>query len=128
MLFRFFFIWFLLQIAPWGWLEPIRACPSCPVLVPGRQLGGARRQRAHLPCPRPSVAFTAAATHPTAGLLWLFLTLAALGAVIWSALTASGPATNAALLAPHHHPYYLASAALSYGIIKLLATQMAFPS
>jgi hypothetical protein len=61
--------------------------------------------------------------------LWLLLSLAAIGCVVWTILDRKRtqydrPAYWLRLMVR----YYIAAAALSYGIIKLFALQMAFPT
>jgi len=130
-LFRFFCLYFLLQIAPWTWIR----------FIPG--LGGLTRFHFRLE----GWAVEAANARifrawdvlvPINGSgdtsyawtrLWFYLSLAAGGAVVWSVLDRRrteyrrlGWGLRTVVR------YWVAMAALSYGIIKLFALQMPFPS
>jgi hypothetical protein len=129
--FRFFFLYLLLQIAPWNWFNRVPGVVSVTrywyqavdwivraantyvfhvreTLVPLNGSGDT------------SWAYTQ---------LLLYLSLAALGCLVWSVLDRDREAY------PHMGywlrtivRYYIATFALSYGIIKLFALQMPFPN
>jgi hypothetical protein len=122
--FRFFFIYLLLQTAPWNWFYPIPGLAAAEDWV----VRFANARFFH-------VRETLIAVNGSGDTSWayaqalLYLTLAAAGALIWSVLDRKRP---------HHQTldywlrtvlrYYIASAALGYGIIKLYALQMPFPN
>ena len=130
-LFRFFFVYLLLQIAPWDWFGAIPGVPFVlqawqrvvdwavtvsnarvfhvrEVLVPVNGSGDT------------SYAWTQA---------WLYLSVAAIACVAWSVVDRRR--TEYDRLAYWLRlivRYFLATVALSYGIIKLFALQMPFPT
>jgi hypothetical protein len=130
-LFRFFFVYLLLQIAPWGWffaipgvpfvLRYIRRAINWAVYASNANVFHVREKLVPMNgSGDTSYAFTQ---------LWLYLSVAAIACVVWSVLDRRR--TN------YERPlywlrlvvrYYIASAALSYGIIKLFALQMSFPT
>jgi len=129
--FRFLFIYLLLQITPWDWFGAIpgtsfifstyqqvldwavrlsndRLFHVRETLVPVNGSGDT------------SWAWTA---------MWMYMALAAVGAIVWS--VADRKRLNYERLGYWLRlivRYFLASVALSYGIIKLFALQMPFPS
>ena len=129
-LFRFFFAYFLLQIAPWNWFA----------LIPGvRQLATSFAQTMN----KLVTASNASYFHvrdtlvPVNGSgdtsfawaqLWLYLSLAAAVCVVWSILDRKRLAYDRPLFWLRLIVrYYIIRAALSYGIIKLFWLQMPFP-
>jgi len=129
-LFRFFFVYFVLQIAPWNWF---RAIPGIPFLLRfyGQainwvvQTGNARFF--HVRDTLVPVNGSGDTSFAWAE-LWVFLSVAAIACAIWTMVDRRRP--NYARLGFWLRMivrYYVAAAALSYGIIKLFALQMSFP-
>jgi hypothetical protein len=129
--FRFFAVYFVLQIAPWNWF---RAIPGVSFLL--RYIFVAtdwlvRTANAHVFHVRDRLIPTNGSgdTSWAWAQLCLYLSLAAIACVVWS--IADRKRTNYSrglywlrLVVR----YYIASAALSYGIIKLFLLQMPFPA
>src|SRR6478672_11440533 len=130
-LFRFFAVYLLLQIAPWNWF---RAIPGVPVVL-----------RWYFIAVNGAVTFANAEIFhvretlvPVNGSgdtswawtqLWLYLSLAAIACVVWSVADRKrANYTRALYWLRLIVRYYIASAALSYGIIKLFWLQMPFPA
>ncbi|MEP7383826.1 MAG: hypothetical protein ABI910_19225 [Gemmatimonadota bacterium] len=129
--FRFFAIYFTLRVAPWSWLTGIPGLrnitdPYDTLLNWSVQRSNARffHVRDTLVMPNGS-----GDTSWSWAQLWLFLSLALVGALAWSVLDRRRPnyARGAYYLRAMVR-YYIATFALSYGIIKIFALQMAFPS
>jgi hypothetical protein len=129
-LFRFFFIYFVLQVAPWDWFSAI---PGVPLILRfygqadnwAVQAGNARyfHVRDTLVSPNGSGDTSFAWAQ-----LWLYLSIAVITSVAWTTLDRKR--TNYARLGFWLRMimrYDVAAAALSYGIIKLFMLQMAFP-
>ena len=130
-LFRFFFVYLVLQVEPWNWFAAIPGA-SWVLGQYGRVVNWAVETanssvfhvRDTLVLPNGSGDTSWAWTQ-----MWLYLALAALGCVVWSVLDRRR--TQYARLAFWLRMilrYYIAAAALSYGIIKLFALQMPFPA
>ena len=130
-LFRFFFVWFLLQVEPWGWFSVI---PGIHWLVGLYYEGMNRAVTAANACcfhvRETLVPFNGSGdTSYGWAQLWLFLSVAAIAAVAWSLLDGKRRNYERGLYWLRTMVrFYLASAALTYGIMKLFATQMPFPS
>jgi hypothetical protein len=131
LLFRFFFVYLLLQIAPWNWLGFI---PGTGWLLqwPYRAINWA----VHASNARFfHVRDTLVPMNGSGDTSWawtqlcLYLSVAAIACVVWSALDrrrTSYPRLEYWLRT--FTRYYLATFALSYGIIKIFALQMTFPT
>jgi hypothetical protein len=130
-LFRFFFIYLVLQVAPWYWFGAI---PGVRWLL--RPYGGLVDWAVHASNTRFfHVRETLVQVNGSGDTswawaqVWLYLSLAATGCVVWSVLDRKRM---------HYERlgfwlrmtvrYYVAAAALSYGIIKLFLLQMTFPT
>ena len=130
-LFRFSFVYLLLQMAPWTWFD----------VIPGvgfvTQFYGALTDWA-VPFVNAHVFHVRETLIPVNGSgdtsfawaqLWLFLSVAGISCVLWSILD-----RKRANYVPLSYwlrtfvRYYIATFALSYGIIKLFALQMLFPT
>lgn len=131
MLFRLFFVYLLLQVAPWNWLS----------LIPGVELPTRYirkginwavyaandhlfKQYEKLILPNGSGDTSFAWTQ-----MWLYMVVAVVACVLWSAFDWKRPdyrRLNYWLRLALR--YYVASAALSYGIIKIFGLQMGFPT
>ena len=129
--FRFFFVYLVLQIAPWTWLR----------FVPG--LGGVGRfpltlERWAVEASNARFFHVREVLVPLNGSgdtsyawarLWLYLSLAIVGTLVWSALDRRRPRYERLAWALNTIVrYWIAIAALSYGIIKVFALQMPFPA
>ena len=129
-LFRFFFVWFLLQIAPWSWFQPV---PGVSWLIGLWYKAADWAVRAGNACcfhvRETLVPFNGSGdTSYGWAQLWLFMSVAAIVAAAWSLLDWKRPNYERGLYGLRTVVrYYIASAALSYGVIKLFATQMPFP-
>ncbi|MBK6489550.1 MAG: hypothetical protein IPF98_22440 [Gemmatimonadetes bacterium] len=129
--FRFCAIYFTLQIAPWNWVARVPGLQG--ITAPYNRLldwsvhaANARvfHVRETLVLPNGSGDTSWAWSQ-----LWLFLSIAALGAAVWSVLDRRRPNyARAGYWLRTVVRYYIATFALSYGIIKIFALQMTFPS
>jgi hypothetical protein len=130
-LFRFFFVYLLLQIAPWFWFNEVPGVSFLnryysQAINWAVQLSNARVFRVWdtLVMPNGSGDTSWAWTQ-----VWLFLSVAAITCVVWSVLDRRRPSYNRLLYWQRTiMRYYLATFALSYGIIKLFVLQMPFPT
>jgi hypothetical protein len=129
--FRFFFVYFVLQIAPWNWF---RAIPGASFILRYLYIatdGLVRVGNARLFHVRDQLVPVNGSgdTSWAWAQLCLYLTLAAIACVVWSIVdrkrtSYARPLYWLRLIVR----YYVASAALSYGIIKLFLLQMPFPA
>jgi hypothetical protein len=130
-LFRFFFVYLMLQVAPWTWLSVI---PGAGQLLEYPQRGinwavhAANEHLFHqyekLVLPNGSGDTSWSWTE-----MWLYLVVAVIACVAWSVVDwkrTDYRRLNYWLRLSLR--YYVAAAALSYGIIKIFALQMLFPS
>jgi hypothetical protein len=130
-LFRFFFIYLLLQVEPWDWF---RAIPGVPWLL--RPYGRLVDWAVHASNAGVfHVRDTLVMVNGSGDTSWawtqvcLYLSLAAVGCVVWSLLDRRRTQYDRlAFWLRMIVRYYIAAAALSYGIIKLFLLQMPFPS
>lgn len=129
--FRFFFVYLLLQVAPWNWF---RAIPGVPVLLRYWRMlvdwavHWSNAQFFHV---RETLVPTNGSgdTSWAWAQVWLYLGIAAITCVAWSALDRRRREYDRlSYWLRLGLRYYVATAALSYGIIKLFALQMAFPT
>lgn len=128
---RFFFIYFLLHIAPWTWLDSV---PGISFLTQYYYTGMdwlvefANAKIFHV---REKLVPLNGSGDTSYGWtqVWLFLTLAAIGCLLWSVIDRK---RNEYVIADYwlrnSVRYFVAMNCLSYGIIKLFALQMAFPN
>ena len=130
-LFRFFAIYLTLQVSPWEWLGriPFVAIVFRPY---DRFIDWLVREsnarlfhvRETLVLPNGSGDTSWAWTQ-----MWLFLTIAVIGTVVWSVLDRKRPNySRAAYWLRTITRFYVAFAALSYGLIKVFSLQMSFPT
>jgi hypothetical protein len=130
-LFRFFFVYLVLQIEPWGLFGII---PPLRWLLPYYDKAvdwAVRLSNAHLFHVRDTLVPVNGSgdTSWAFARLWLYLSIAAVACVVWTILDRER--TNYNRLAFWLRlvvRYYVAAAALSYGIIKLFLLQMPFPA
>lgn len=129
--FRFAFIYLGLQIAPWNWLarvpglsfiaEVYQAGVNQAVQISNRSLWHVRES---LVLPNGS-----GDTSWSWAQLWLYLAAAVVGALVWSVVDRRRAAyPKASYWLRTVTRYYIAMFALSYGIIKVFALQMPFPT
>lgn len=130
-LFRLVFAYMILQTAPWNWLSPI---PGAQYLLQPLRMGinwavhFANDNVFHLYDKLVPVNGSGDTSWAWTQ-MWMYMSIAAIACVVWSV---------ADWKRPHYRRlnywcrlalrFYIASAALSYGIIKLYAMQMVFPS
>ncbi len=131
LLFRFLCVYFVLQIAPWEWLTAIPGLGS--ITAPFDRLvdWAVRAANAAVFHVRDPLVLPNGSgdTSWAWAQLWLYLSFSALIAVVWSVLDRRRTAyPRAAYWLRTIVRYYVAVAALRYGIIKLFALQMVFPS
>jgi hypothetical protein len=129
--FRFFSVYFLLRVAPWNWF---RAIPGAPFVL--RDYGIAidwvvRAANARVFHVRQTLVPMNGSgdTSWAWAELWLYFSVAAVACLVWTMLDRKR--TQYARLAFWLRTivrYYIATAALSYGIIKLFLLQMPFPA
>lgn len=130
-LFRFFCVYFLLQVAPWEWFAAI---PGVGFLVGYYETAldwAVRTSNAHLFHVRETLVPVNGSgdTSWAWAQLWLFLSLAAVACVVWSVIDRKRTEyERAAYWLRLVVRYYIATAALGYGIIKLFVLQMPFPT
>jgi len=131
LLFRFFFVYLLLQIAPWNWFGDIPGVGALGSLWYRLVDATVRWANAHVF----HVAETLVPVNGSGDTSWawaqlqLYLVVAFVSALVWSAVDRRR--TNHARLAWWLRlvvRYYIATFALSYGIIKIFALQMMFPT
>lgn len=128
--FRFFFVYLILQIAPWHWLAAI---PGLSVI--SRAVDRGIDQAVHASNSRFfNVRETLIPISGSGDTSWawaqlcLFLSLAVLACVVWSLLDRRTAYPRLGYWLRTFVRFYIAAAALSYGIIKLFLLQMPFPN
>jgi hypothetical protein len=130
-LFRFFAIYFVIKVEPWNWFRPI---PGVSLLFRPYDIAAdwlVRTGNARLFHVRDTLVPVNGSgdTSYAWAEMCLFLTIAAVGCVVWSLLDRKRASYDRALYWLRLLVrYYVASAALSYGIIKLFVLQMPFPA
>lgn len=129
--FRFFFVYLLTQIEPWDWFRLIPGVSW--VLRPYDRLKdwavrAANDNIFHVRDTLVPVNGSGDTSYAWAQ-LWMLLSFAAVVCVVWSVLDRKRPHyERLAFWLRQSVRYYVAAAALSYGIIKLFMLQMVFPS
>ena len=130
-LFRFFCVYLILQVEPWNLFRRIPGVSTA--LQPYDRLidWAVRTSNAHIFHVRETLVPVNGSgdTSWAWTQLWLYLSIAAIACVVWS--VADRKRTHydrAAFWLRMAVRYYIAGAALSYGIIKLFALQMPFPT
>ena len=130
-LFRFFAIYFVIKIEPWNWF---RAIPGVSLLFRPYDAASewlVRTGNAQLFHVRETLVPVNGSgdTSYAYAELCLFLTIAAVGCIVWSVIDWKRTHYERALYWLRLIVrYYIAGAALSYGIIKLFVLQMPFPA
>ena len=129
--FRFFAVYFVLQVAQWNWF---RAIPGVSFLlryifIATDWLVRAANSRVFHVRDRLIPTNGSGDTSWAWAQLWLYLSLAAIACIIWSIVDRKRTSYARGLYWLRLIVrYYVASAALSYGIIKLFLLQMPFPA
>lgn len=130
-LFRFFCVYFLLQTAPWGWFGRIPGVGAVNGLWFGAVDWAVRAANARVFHVREVLILPAGSgdTSWAWAQLWLYLAVSALACVVWSVLDRKRLAyPRLGYVLRTIVRYYIALFALSYGIIKIFALQMPFPT
>jgi hypothetical protein len=131
LLFRFFSVYLVLQITPWDWFRAIPGVPWLARLFDGTMDWAVRLSNARLFHVR-DVLVPVNGSGDTSYAwtqLWLLLVVAAIACVVWTILDRRRTQYDRmAYWVRLILRYYIASAALSYGIIKLFLLQMSFPA
>jgi hypothetical protein len=130
-LFRFFFVYLLLQISPWDWFSALPGVPVISRYIQRATDWAVTAGNARIFHVRETLVPVNGSgdTSFAWAQVWLFLSLAAVGCVIWSILDRRRLSYERLLYWLRTIVrYFLASVALSYGIIKLFALQMPFPT
>jgi hypothetical protein len=128
--FRFFVVYFALQIAPWNWF---RALPGVSFLLGfyGQTMNWAVRTANARFFHVRDVLIPMNGSGDTSyawAQLWFYLSLAGIACIVWSVLDRKRlHYTRLLFWLRMVVRYYIAVAALSYGIIKLFLLQMPFP-
>ncbi len=130
--FRFLFVYLLLQTAPWmllGAVPGVGAVTQYYGALDSAAVTAANARAFHV---RDRLVYDGHGSGDTSyswAQLWLYLSLAALAALVWSLADRRRRAYPRLLyLLRTVVRYWLAAAALSYGVIKLFALQMPFPT
>jgi hypothetical protein len=130
-LFRFFFLYLLLQTAPWTWFYRIpvgRNLTAWSYQLTDWAVQTSNRYLFHVR--ETLVPLNGSGDTSWAfAQLWLYLSVAVIGCVVWSLLdrrSRSYPRLGYWLRTVVR--YWIATAALTYGIIKIFALQMPFPA
>ncbi len=129
--FRFLFIYLLLQIMPWRWFDRIPGVRYLTGWTSVVDRWAVEYANAHLFHVRDKLIMPNGSgdTSFAWAALCLYLTIAAVGCVAWTAL--DGKRTSYPRLDYWLRTivrYYIAAAALSYGIVKIFSLQMPFPA
>ncbi|HYV97179.1 MAG TPA: hypothetical protein VE967_06990, partial [Gemmatimonadaceae bacterium] len=130
-LFRFLFVYMLLQVAPWNWLGRVPGTRWITSGIYGGINGAVYWANAHLFHTWPVLVPTNGSgdTSWAWTQFWLYLVLAALACLVWSVADRRRPAYPwLAYWFRTGLRFYIATYALSYGIIKLFLAQMPFPT
>jgi hypothetical protein len=130
-LFRFFCVYLILQVEPWNLFRRIPGVNA--VLRPYDRLveWAVQASNAHIFHVRDTLVPVNGSgdTSWAWTQLWLYLSVAAIACVVWSIADRKRERYDRALFWLRMSVrYYIAAAALSYGVIKLFALQMPFPS
>jgi hypothetical protein len=130
-LFRFAFVYALLRTAPWGWLDAIPFVARVTRyldMLDGWAVEAANARFFHVRDPLVPVNGSGDTSFAWAQLA-LYLALAAVAALVWTAVDRRRRAYPRLLYWTRTFVrYWVAAAALSYGIIKLFLLQMSFPT
>jgi hypothetical protein len=130
-LFRFFFVYFVLNIAPWTWLDVIPGVSYITQFYYQLMDWAVNMANANIFHVRKVLVPMNGSGDTSYGWaqFWLFIWLSFIGCVVWSIVDSNRlnyRALNYGLCL--FTRYYVALIAFSYGIIKLFALQMPFPN
>jgi len=129
--FRFFFIYLLMQIAPWTWFDVIPGVSSITLYYYTGMDWLVEFANKHIFHVREVLVPLNGSGDTSYGWtqVWLFLSLASIGCFIWSLLDRKRSQYAAAdYWLRNAVRYFIAMTCLSYGIIKIFALQMSFPN
>lgn len=130
-LFRFFFIYLFFSVAPWSWLDFIPGLSYLTNLYSDLMDWAVNLANKTLFHVRPELVPLNGSGDTSWGWaqLWMLLTIAAVGCIIWSIIDRKRTSYERLnYWTCLFTRYYVALVALSYGIIKLFALQMPFPN
>jgi hypothetical protein len=130
-LFRFFAVYFVFEIAPWSWLRFVPGFRFVAQPINSAMRGLVEWSNANVFHIRETLIMPNGSGDTSYGwaFQWTITLVAAVGCLIWSLADARRPNYARALYWLRTIVrYWLATVALSYGIIKLFALQMPFPS
>ena len=130
-LFRFFFVYLLLQIAPWTWFDQIPGVGRVTRyygMLDDWAVHAANARLFHVRETLVPVNGSGDTSYAWTQ-LWLYLSIAGVACVAWSLLDRERTGYPRLLYWLRTFVrYYIATSALSYGIIKLFVLQMPFPT
>lgn len=130
-LFRFFFVYLMLQVAPWTWLDAIPGISSITQYYYEGLDWALNMANQYLFHVRPVLVQPNGSGDTSWGWtqVWLYLSLSFLACVVWSILDRKRKSYNTAdYWLRTFVRYFIAMTALSYGILKVFAMQMYFPN
>ena len=130
-LFRFFFVYLVLQIAPWSWFRAVPAVPFVLRYYAMAEHWAVQVANGHVFHVRETLVPMNGSgdTSFAWAQLWMYLSLAATACAVWTLLDRRrSHYERLAFWLRQIVRYYVATAALSYGIIKLFLLQMSFPT
>jgi hypothetical protein len=130
-LFRFFFIYLIFQIAPWTWLDAIPAVTYVTKYYYQLMDWAVKTANANIFHVRKVLVPFNGSGDTSYGWaqVWLLLSLAVIGCIVWSVLDRKrNDYRKLNYWLCLFTRYFVASVALNYGILKLFALQMPFPS
>jgi hypothetical protein len=130
-LFRFFSVYLLLQISPWEWFGSLPGVPFLTGYIQRATDWAVTASNARIFHVRETLVPLNGSgdTSYAWTQVWLFLSVAAVACLVWSILDRRRQSYDRLLYWLRTIVrYFLASVALSYGIIKLFALQMPFPT
>lgn len=129
--FRFFFVYLMLQLAPWTWLDAMPGISSITQYyseLVDWAVNAANRLVFHV---RPVLVQPNGSGDTSWGWtqVWLYLSVSVMACTVWSIVDRKRKSYNQAdYWLRTFVRYFIAMTALSYGIIKIFAMQMYFPN
>ena len=131
LLFRFFFIYLLFQVTPWTWLDAIPGVTYVTKYYFQLMDWAVETANANIFHVRKVLVPVGGSGDTSYGWaqVWLLLSVALIGCIVWSVLDRKrNDYRKLNYWLCLFTRYYIASIAFSYGILKLFALQMPFPS